>query len=414
MGSARRRVTIGAVATAALAGIAVAATGALSSSIASASARAFSATVFANAARIEHAAPKGREAISQPDDITSLGGHIFVGFQNGVGPQGQASPTGNSDSTVVEFDLSGHAVAQWDITGKCDGLTADPQLGRVIATVDEDANSSLYLIDPSAGSTPVHYHYNEPLPSNGGTDAISVYRGMILISASAPGTKGAAAPQASYPAVYRTTLDAKTAVATVSPLFSDEAKARVANTGADAGRTVSLALTDPDSNEVVPSGAPRFAGQFMLTSQGDKEQIFVSDAGGAGQSLSVLRLSDSVDDTAWPTSPSGAIYTTDNDNDTVYRITGPFVSGSVFVAVTPCDANGAPSTCPGPGYPANYLGELDTSTGAIARCRSARPRGGDSGHAVPALSARGCPQGRRLLVCAVAQERRVTEWTGKV
>jgi hypothetical protein len=367
MGSARRRITIGAVATAALAGIAIAATGALSGSVASASGSVFTATLFANAAKIEHAAPKGREAISQPDDITSLDGHIFVGFQNGVGPQGQASPTGNTDSTVVEFDLSGHAVAQWDITGKCDGLTADPQLGRVIATVDEDANSSLYLIDP-AGSTPVHYRYSEqPLPSNGGTDAISVYRGMILISASAPGTKGAAAPQASYPAVYRTTLDARTDVATISPLFSDEAKAEVANAGADAGRTVSLALTDPDSNEVVPSGAPRFAGQFMLTSQGDKEQIFVADAGGAGQSLSVLRLSDSVDDTAWPTSSSGTIYTTDNDNDNVYRISGPFVSGSVFVAVTPCDANGAPSRCPGPGYPANYLGELDASTGTIAR-----------------------------------------------
>ncbi|MGO9249224.1 MAG: hypothetical protein ACLP7W_11660 [Solirubrobacteraceae bacterium] len=26
------------------------------------------------------------------------------------------------------------------------------------------------------------------------------------------------------------------------------------------------------------------------------------------------------------------------------------VSGSVFVADTPCDENSAPSTCPGPGY----------------------------------------------------------------
>ena len=41
-------------------------------------------------------------------------------------------------------------------------------------------------------------------------------------------------------------------------------------------QSVRLALTDPDSNEDVPSYAPRFAGEFMLTSQGDQEQIFVA------------------------------------------------------------------------------------------------------------------------------------------
>jgi hypothetical protein len=36
------------------------------------------------------------------------------------------------------------------------------------------------------------------------------------------------------------------------------------------------------------------------------------------------------------------------------------------VAVTPCDENGAPSTCPGPGFPANYVGVVDASTGAVS------------------------------------------------
>ena len=45
--------------------------------------------------------------------------------------------------------------------------------------------------------------------------------------------------------------------------------------GPHLGKTVKLALTDPDSNEVVPWAAPRFGGAFMLTSQGDKEQIYV-------------------------------------------------------------------------------------------------------------------------------------------
>jgi hypothetical protein len=323
----------------------------------------FTDRVVFDGAQLEHAIPGGSEHLSDPDDITLLDGRIFVGFQNGVGPQGQASPTGNVNSTVVELDLDGHTLEQWDITGKCDGLTADPATGSVIATVNEDANSSLYTIDP-ASATIVRYHYSEPLPSYGGTDAISLYDGMVLVSASAPGTTGAPAPQASYPAVYRVALNASTGVAAISSLFGDEATATDANFGSGGG-SVTLMLTDPDSNEDVPFYAPRFAGDFMLTSQGDQEQIFVSDAGGSHQALSVLHLSSSVDDTAWPT-PGGALYVTDNAGDTVTRISGPFRAGSVFVADTPCDENSAPSTCPGPGYPPNYLGQLNPLNGTIA------------------------------------------------
>ena len=71
------------------------------------------------------------------------------------------------------------AVGQWDVVGKCDGLTADTATGQVIATVNEDAHSSIYLLDPATASV-VHYRYNEALPSKGGTDAISIYHGMVL------------------------------------------------------------------------------------------------------------------------------------------------------------------------------------------------------------------------------------------
>jgi TusA-related sulfurtransferase len=329
-------------------------------------ASAFHSRVFASGTRIGHRTSSGIRPISQPDDITYLAGHIFVGFQNGVGPQGQASTSGNRESTVVEFDLQGHRVAQWDVTGKCDGVTADPASGKVIATVDEDAHSSVYLIDPTGAA--VHYRYSAPLASKGGTDAIEVYRGMILISASAPGTTGAAAPQAAYPAVYRASFDAHAHVARLRPLFFDESVATDVNTNsAQRGQRVHLALTDPDSNEDVPAFAGRFAGQFMLTSQGDEEQIFVAGAGTAHQSLSVLKLTASVDDTAWPTGPTGSLYTTDNSNNTIERITGPFARGSEVVATTPCDENSAPSTCPGPGFPPNYLGRVNPDTGLISR-----------------------------------------------
>ncbi len=137
----------------------------------------------------------------------------------------------------------------------------------------------------------------------------------------------------------------------------------MANVGTTLGQTVQLGLTDPDSNEVVPYGAPRFGGDFMLTSQGDLEQIFVSGAETRAQHLSVLDISQSVDDTAWTDGP-GALFTTDSTHDTVDVVTGAFPVDPV-VAVTPCGANSAPATCPGPGYPQNYLGSLDPWTGQI-------------------------------------------------
>ena len=299
------------------------------------------------------------ESLTQPDDIVTLGGNLYVGFQNGVGSQGEVSPSGNLDSTLVEFTPSGSVVKQWDVTGKIDGMGVDPAAGTVYATVNEDSKSSLYTV---SGGTVTHYTYTpKSLPSLGGTDAVAVDNGKILISASAPGTSGKA--PASAPAVFAVTLNAGAQAAAVAPFFADNATATGVN-APNAGKKVTLALTDPDSNGVVPSSSPEFAGDFMLNSQGDEELIF---SGASGQNLQVLKISNSVDDTAWATSASGTLYTTDSGADTVDAITGSFTPGTAYTAVTPCNANSAPSTCPGPGYPDNSLGMIDLKTGAIGK-----------------------------------------------
>jgi hypothetical protein len=300
-------------------------------------------------------------ALAGPDDLSMLGHSIYVGFQDGVGSQGEPSTTGNLDSTVVEFTFSGKEVRQWDVKGKVDGLTADPFLGKVIATVNEDANSSLYTISPSGGVT--HYTYNEALPHKGGTDAISIFNGQILISASAPGTSGTPAPHA--PAVYAVTLDAATRVATVKSLYSIKSVAKPVN-GPNAGKFVHLALTDPDSSEVVPAQSPRFGGDFMLDAQGDQELIFDHQTG-SRQGLKVLVLPTSIDDSAWATSQNGALYTTDSTADTLDMVSGALTVGTAYTAVTPCNANSAPATCPAPGFPANYLGTINLKTGALPK-----------------------------------------------
>ena len=296
--------------------------------------------------------------LSQPDDLTELGSVLFVAFQNHVGPQGQPSSSGNTSSTVVEMTLAGKVLANVDISGHLDGLTADAAHNRVVATVNEDANSSIFTITPSVpvGVRVKQYFYNQALSHGGGTDAISIYHGRILVSASAPTTSDG-------PAVFAVTLDPLTSVATVVPVFFDNSQANLAN-GQTAG-SVQLALTDPDSNGVVPGTSPRFPGDFVLDSQGDQQQIYVHDAGGPAQKLSVLNLSQAINDTAWVTGSSGVLYVTDHTHDTVDAVHGQMTVGTAFVAATPCDSNNAPSICPTNEYPANYLGFLNMNTGII-------------------------------------------------
>src|SRR6202035_617489 len=214
--------------------------------------------------------------------------------------QGEVSPSGNLDSTLVEFTPTGSVVKQWDVTGKIDGMGADSAAGQVIATVNEDSKSSLYTI---SGGTVTHYTYTPSLPHLGGTDAVTVYNGKIMIVASAPGTGGKA--PASAPAVYAVTLNAGTKTAAVAPLFADNATATSVNTG----KKTTLALTDPDSSAVVPTSSPAFAGDYALDAQGDLEMIF---SGASGQNLQVLKLGQSVDDIAWATSATGSLYSTDS------------------------------------------------------------------------------------------------------
>ena len=53
--------------------------------------------------------------------------------------------------------------------------------------------------------------------------------------------------------------------------------------------------------------------------------------------------------------------------------------GTAYTAVTPCNANSAPATCPAPGFPANYLGTVNLTTGALAKVprgrRALQPKG---------------------------------------
>lgn len=292
---------------------------------------------------------QGTNLRNNPDDITTLGGHIFVAFQNGVGSTGEASSTGAKNSTIVEYDSRGIMLHSWNITGKCDGLTADPANHRIVATVNEDGDSSMYIIhlNMPQGQQIQHITYVDPassqsgtLSTGGGTDSIAIQNGNIYLSASAPA-------DSTHAAVFKATLSGNTA--TLTPIFMDDSPA----TDASTGNSVTLNLTDPDSSTLVPSSSPRFSKDLMLDSQGDSQLIFVDQPGTAQQSLTRLSLGTQVDDVSWATSTAGTLYVTDSGTNKVDAISGKFSPGTVFVA------------CPGDSGVAGFVGTLDLKTGTI-------------------------------------------------
>jgi hypothetical protein len=122
---------------------------------------------------------------TNPDDITRLGDRIYVAFQNGVGPLGEASTTGGTSSTIQEYRLNGRAGKSWQIPGKIDGFAADKAQHRLLMTTNEDGNSHISTLTIGGEHALKTYTYSG-LTHGGGTDAISLVRGHIVISASAP------------------------------------------------------------------------------------------------------------------------------------------------------------------------------------------------------------------------------------
>jgi hypothetical protein len=274
----------------------------------------FSATVFAHSG-----------TVAGPDDIAQLGSNFFVAYQNGIGPKGEPSTSGRVTSTVVEFNAQGKEVAHWDVIGKVDGMGANSRTGQLIASVNEDGNSSVYVISPGERDTRVsHYSFSpNPLPHGGGTDSVTVRNGVVYIVASAPAAD-AGGSTAGKPAMYRVDLSGHTAKAT--PVFTDNVTA----TNLVTGKKAALNLTDPDSSGAVPAAVPHVGGSLMLVGQADQQLVFVKNAGAHNQSASVLPLSAQVDDATFASSAKGTLYVVDNAGGNVIAITGNFQKGQAF------------------------------------------------------------------------------------
>ncbi len=276
-----------------------------------------------------------------PDDLSGfLGGNYFVGYQNGVGPKGEASASGGTASTIVEYRQDGTVVAEWSVVGRCDGLTTDPANNRVILTVNEDANSSMYIIHPSAlpAAQVVHLTYtvNPVSLGGGGTDDVVVDpSGNVFVAGSNPSL-------ATAPALYKVGINEVGGTATLTSVFADNDPA-----------LSPLTLTDPDSASLVPASSPQFAGDIVLDSQADSTLVFVAHPGAAGQTLTKLTVGTQVDGMAWATAATGSLVVTDSGTNKVTTISGSFTPGTLFITA----ASGSPV--------GGFVGTVDLTTGDI-------------------------------------------------
>jgi hypothetical protein len=277
---------------------------------------------------------------SGPDDITALDGHVFVGWQNGVGTKGEAAPkTGVVNSLVVEYSSRGRILGKWSLTGKVDGIGGDAASNSVIATVNEDGNSSIYTIKPSAQpAVQVHHYTYSPAPDSshkggvftgGGTDSVQVIGRAIFVSASNPSTKKGTA-------CFRVTLGAN-GIAKLSATFLDDASA----TDGFSGAQVKLALTDPDSNALVPADAGMYAGDLVVVGQADQQLVFASGTGGGPLTRLLLTYTNAagvdvpagIDDVRWVKSANQTMYIVDNGANKVYSVKGPWNPGDSFASL---------------------------------------------------------------------------------
>jgi hypothetical protein len=308
--------------------------------------------------------PKGS---SQPDDLTVYPGGIGAGahptlwteWQNHVNPDGTpSSPGGLTYSNVTAYDLlTGELVRSIEVPGHVDGVTADPALGSVIVTSNEDANSSLYLVDAATGAL-THFAYSPSLEVNatGGSDSIAIWHGGIYISHSNPYLP-TSPPISDQPTAYRITLDWYAHVARDHPMFWDDSVAKFE----PAGTTGHMNLTDPDTNYVMPKASPQYGGDLATISQGDGRLIFAAVGGGDSDlRLTQLNLTDNVpgnlppiDGLAVATASEGTLYVADGKAGTITALTTDgWAKGTVFVGEP--DDNGNP-----------LIGTLNLATGKI-------------------------------------------------
>ena len=292
------------------------------------------------------AAPVGA---TNPDSIAVVGGNVFVGYGNSAATDGSSG-----SSTIAEFDSQGHLIGTTSVAGHNDGLRYNAATGQLWSLQNEDANPTLILINPNTLAQSPAMGFSAT-PHGGGYDDAAFSGTQAFISASNPANN----PN-SQPAIVSATVGGSTV--SVAGILNGNASA----TSINSGSTVTLNLQDPDSLIFAPDG------RLVLDSQADDELVFLTNPGTGGQSVQVLALSNSVDDTVFVGSGPECVLVSDRNANNVDEVCGAFTTGQALSAAADD----------------NFLGALDLATGLLTPIVT----GLDSPHGLALIAAPAAPE----------------------
>jgi hypothetical protein len=243
-----------------------------------------------------------------PDSVTAGNGSVWIEYGNGADSTGAGG-----SSTIVQYNAANGAIQhQYTISGSVDGLKIDPATGLVWALQNQDANSTLSLINPTTHtvSAPLSYAppyaYTTPGTAARGYDDVAFNGSKVFLSYTNP-----ASP--TDPVVQQLNQGHNPA----GPLTTTDILTN-GQTGTN---------SDTDSLKTTPNGS------LVLTSEGDGPGsgsngviTLISNPGTPGQSMQNVLVGDGhgnnvegMDDVLFPGATSGDLFFTDGVNNAVYE-----------------------------------------------------------------------------------------------
>jgi len=235
-----------------------------------------------------------------PDSITVGGGSVFVAYAGGTNAR-----TGAGTTTIQQYSPSGAVQATYGIAGSVDGLKYNPVSGQVFALQNQDANSTLSLINPATRTVSGPLSYASPpyvygAASSRGYDDVAFRNGQVLLSFTNPAS--AADPviqsldQGNNPSGTLTVTNVVTAGQEGPP------------------------TPDTDSLKLKPNG------DLVQTDSNGGRFITISNPGTAAQTATSTFITlngaavTSLDDVLFPSATSGTLYLADQNNNRVLAL----------------------------------------------------------------------------------------------
>lgn len=205
---------------------------------------------------------------TQPDSVTFGNNSLWVEYGNGADSTGASG-----SSTIVQYSLGGSVLHTYSIAGSVDGLKFDPNTGQIWALQNQDANSTLTIINPATGTTTA-FTYGPPytsMSSTRGFDDVAFIGNKVYMSVTNPAS-------GTDPVVVQITNLA-------SPLLQSAILTSGATgTNLATGQPGTIPATDPDSLKSGPNGS------LVLSGEADQALMFINNPGQATQSVGFLNL----------------------------------------------------------------------------------------------------------------------------